>query len=453
MRARAALEINTAVQSTEEHSTGRKCFRAPVARERLTMLFDNRATANAVTLDFFQNTKASALRSLIRQSTFTYFDLILHACSKHTRYQLAIVGSLHPVILYLPLHELEPMVNSLCQLELYRDHKALLSLVDALTIRLFEHPEIESEQITLPALREKLLNRAIDFHQHHNRVLPTLEAAKLQLASPLPTFLNNDDEPIVVSISPKKGFTQHSDVLVRKKTLASSSQVGLFASAQTQPKGGRGNSHLEYEAEDIQVLFSLRTQSFPNVAILAAAHMNEGVMGNRVSDIVNNYVESQQGIIDLKLKHKLVIPIAIGHHWVGIQLHLTAESTLITFYNSSRNQAIDQPLMSKILDEVRSIHYEGQRVFKKARISIQERCLQQDDDVSCGVLLVENIYCDLKRSWYPPEASIGSLVQGIRRCHLDLLSQFDPAYYQGFSQRQKGEDINHSEMMQISSLQ
>ena len=67
--------------------------------------------------------------------------MLLHTASRHTRFQLAQSKGLHPVLLYLPHHELQELINKfISPLELYRDHKALLSLIDALVIRFEQNP-------------------------------------------------------------------------------------------------------------------------------------------------------------------------------------------------------------------------------------------------------------------------------------------------------------------------
>lgn len=132
------------------------------------------SSLDGLILQFFQGLEPEALRQLSREAEAKYFIALLHACSYHTRYQLSITDNLYPLIIYLDLEELKiffPELHAEDGLGIYRDHRALMRLVDAINIRMIIHPD---ELPTLSKLRIELIKRGIEFHANHRHVINKL---------------------------------------------------------------------------------------------------------------------------------------------------------------------------------------------------------------------------------------------------------------------------------------
>ena len=120
--------------------------------------------------DFLQKTDPEPLHQLIKISEASYFKKLLQACSAHVRYQLAVENSLNPIIRFLPIEELKIMVQAFIQpqgLGIYRDHMALLHLIEALNQRATANP---GKKATIFSLQKHLLERGPVFHQETNHI-------------------------------------------------------------------------------------------------------------------------------------------------------------------------------------------------------------------------------------------------------------------------------------------
>jgi hypothetical protein len=382
--------------------------------------------ANAAVNQLLQKTEPNALRILITQANAAYFELLLRACSNHTRYQLAQKNALRPILLYLPIQELERYIPNLLSLELYRDSTALVRLVHNLKTRAIEHPE-ELERIK--QLQIQLLDRAIEFHArlYHTNVLSSLRTEK------------------ALTIRMTADTNQSSQTQIPHAEFRPSTQIPqrMFA---PQPERLAINRRYPYETEDINRILQLRLRNLnlseentPNFSVLSAANMREGAQGNRVFDVLNQYLAGNEGqlVINNQAEHNIILPIAHNHHWVGIRIQLNyGQSPKITYYNTVKGYEYDEELQVSILLEVNRAIRNHNTSWTQPSLRNHEKTLIQDDESSCGPLLIESIYCHLtNRSWRqtnPPDL----LAEKIRRFQLKLLEEKDPQFYQRFAAQQ-----------------
>ena len=476
-------------------------YHARAPRQQPDLMIDHRATASALALRFFSDTPAEALRELISTSPQTYFQLLLQACSHHTRYQLAREHQLHNLIMYIAAAELQSLIQSLISLEFYRDHKALLSLVDALTIRmLMPAHQMNGTQALMIALRIQLLDRAIQFHTdtHHVHVMPRIQAIKAQLVCSS-TFLEDDSDeelpqvlqiPSIHTTHSRPASTPQSRISMgtfgttpptphvgsghpelsaprpaiqqalrlqesrptskhqleepptEKRTKRPHQSATVFAaqhiSAQAARPGLVVNTHYQYADSDIQRILDLRIQDIPNVVLLTAAHMNHGAHGNRVADVLEQYLGQPERQSNWRPEKKYIIPIGVGAHWVGIVLHIREDADpVITFYDSLWNEEARGPdFVEQILAEAQefcaSLGFDPHTLKYQCHVD----CLQQADSTSCGPFLIENIYCDLEHKSWEPHHPSKTLEERIRERHLKLLYDKDRAYHARFIQDQ-----------------
>ncbi|USQ12821.1 hypothetical protein J2N86_08880 [Legionella lytica] len=391
---------------------------------------DDHHVANAAVTQLLEKTQPNALRILITQANAAYFELLLRACSNHTRYQLAQKNALRPIMLYLPIQELERYIPNLLGLEFYRDSTALVKLVNALKTRATEHPE-ELERIK--QLQIQLLDRAIEFHTrlHHPNVLSILRTEKALTLR----MTANTNQSSLTQI-PQRMFAPQPQRVVQPQRLVI-------------------NRRYHYETEDMNRILLLRLRNLnlseentPSLSVLSAANMSDGTQGNRVLDILNQYFAGNEGqlVINSQIEHNLIIPIVHNNHWVGIRIHLKpGESPQITYYNTVSNYEYDDELQVSILLEVNRALL-NHTSWTQPSIRHHDKTLIQDDASSCGPLLIESIYCHLtNRSWRqtnPPEL----LAEKIRRQQLKLLEEKDPQFYHRFYTHQAEQSEQNNTM-------
>lgn len=382
--------------------------------------------ANAAVNQLLQKTDPNALRILITQANAAYFELLLRACSNHTRYQLAQKNALRPILLYLPIQELERYIPNLLGLELYRDSTALVNLVHNLKARAKGHPE-ELERIK--QLQIQLLDRAIEFHAqlYHTNVLSSLRTEKA----------------LVIRMTVDTNQSSQTRIPNAESRLSTQIPQRMFT---PQPERLVVNRQYPYETEDINRILQLRLRNLnlseentPSFSVLTAANMREGAQGNRVFDVLNQYLAGNEGqlVIKNQAEHNIILPIAHNHHWVGIRIQLNyGQSPKITYYNTVKGYQYDEELKVSILLEVNRAIRNHNTSWTQPSLRSHEKTLIQDDESSCGPLLIESIYCHLtNRSWRqtnPPDL----LAEKIRRFQLKLLEEKDPQFYQRFSAQQ-----------------
>ena len=368
--------------------------------------------AGDLVTSFFTTTPATALRRLVTESESRFFYLLLHACSRHVRYQLAQTNALHPVILYLPQRELTSLVDSLLSLELYRDHQAILHLIDALVIRCEQNPQ---EQALIIEAQNSLLQRALTFHRQakHTHVTASLEVVKTgldsQTSNPLETPALPQRRPCPATQAPAPA----------PLPVASSESL---------------NCKYEYSSEDIQAILASRLKNdYPLAHILAGALMNEHTFGNRVVDVLNDYVA--QNPRSANEREILLLPIEIGAHWVGLSItRMGNDITALTYFNSKKNLDRDVPLMRTIKNELRRANLvKSDLPIAGAHAAMQQ---PQEDSQSCGIYLVENFYCSLKNQWWANPNNTPKTAMAMRQRHLEVLTQHRPDYVHNFLEHQ-----------------
>ncbi|MDR3501782.1 MAG: Ulp1 family isopeptidase [Legionella sp.] len=390
--------------------------------------------ANAAVTQLLQKTEANALRILVTQANAAYFELLLRACSNHTRYQLAQKNALRPILLYLPIQELEPYIADLLRLELYRDSAALVKLVSALKTRAEQHPE-ELERIK--QLQIQLIDRAIEFHAslYHPNVLSNLRTEKA----------------LVLRMASNTNQSSQTQIPRTEPRLSTQIPQRMFAS---QPER-LINRQYHYETEDMNRILRVRLRNLnlseentPSISVLTAANMGEGAQGNRVFDVLSQYLAGTEGqlVINNQAEHNIIIPIVHNHHWLGIRIQLNhGQSPQITYYNTVNDYEYDEELQVSILLEVNRVIRNHNTSWVQPSLRKHEKTLIQDDASSCGPLLIESIYCHLtNRSWKQTN-SPELLAEKIRRFQLKLVEEKDPQFYQRFlAQQSRQPEPNNS---------
>jgi len=118
----------------------------------------------SIVTKFFKEIKAAELKNLAIKSSHVGFNLLLNACSLHQRYQLIINRQLYPVLLYLPCSELVLFTKQLItQMQVYQDHRAVISLMNALIIRYEVNP---SQRDEIQQLAADLVKIALIYNDH-----------------------------------------------------------------------------------------------------------------------------------------------------------------------------------------------------------------------------------------------------------------------------------------------
>lgn len=436
------INIKSTVFTRTTHTPA---IRATPSSTRHTASHNDSENADNQVAELLQNTNANTLRALVMESTASYFELLLRACSRHMRYQLAISRTLHPILLYLPINELDEHVVDLISLEFYRDSKALFSLVDALKLRALAHAE---EQETILDLQIKLLDRANAFHQdtnHHNVVAYIQTTKTLLLRQQAEQTKQTQPTPPQTSIqnTVQQSTVQQPDSMLVRQSIFTPPRQQLVV-----------NNRYFYQTDDLNRILKLRlhTSATPGLIILTAANMNENTQGNRVINVLSQYLTGNYGRMAVNaLEQNIIIPIVYNNHWVGIRIQLKhGETPKITYYNSVKGNTYDDDLMVNILMEVNKALVQHS-IWKNPSIRLHDKCMAQNDGSSCGAFLIENIYCDLENATWQIQGS-QSLADAFRRRHLRLLNDLDRPFYQVFYNRQAGLDEPANKTVNVQAV-
>ncbi len=341
------------------------------------------------------------------------------------------------------------------RLELYRDHKALLNLIDALTIRKLEYLTQKNELEVITFLQKKLLDRGLQYHHErgHCHVIERLTAlqSKLRSAS-VPTFFEDDDSDLIptpflsVQRSNKDRHTQSStSESVKLASKSVTSAAGMFASKErAREERPHVNLNYSYDSDDIQTILSERLKTLDQQPIvLASVNMSYGAApGNQISAVLHDFIQAQHGV--LPLDKRLIIPIAVGEHWVGVCIRVKPNrDTRITFFDSFKNKETDELYMNRIRTDISSILFEGKNMFEPVTIHMHPHCLQQKDGTSCGAFLIENIYYYLKGQGRPFKDDHLMTAQRIRYRHIEILQTQNPVYLETFKNKQGLVEADH----------
>jgi hypothetical protein len=422
--------INQGLAVTAEH---RHSKRTPSAQAQ--NIQKNRPySAEQLVLDFFNQTGSQALQELISYSQHNYFVLLLQACSAHTRYQLAQSNVTHPIIIHLPLSELKKFVSTLISpFQIYRDHQALLHVIDALTIRA-EKGSL-SDRAEIKQLQNNLLTEGIKFHEQckHRHVIARLQSTQTRLLQDKLALLDETEEN-----SPIPSLTKYQEA----PSLAKIIQKPLYQPKQSTTAQEKLpqviNSDYRYETEDINAILAARVnESFPSVYVLAAAQMNIGIPGNSVADLLTDFIEQQDMSFIIENKEcSLLIPIQVGGHWVGLAVKILATSiTSLTYFNSLEDRPTDELRMAAIQAQLK----QAGLINNELKVKPAPKAMQQCDRTSCGVLMIENFFCFLKKKWWikkDTQTVTPENTEHFRKLHLRLLQREQPIFYSSFQERQ-----------------
>ena len=406
-------------------------FSGQRASQQPDVRIDEKRAADSMTERFLQHTNIDALKQLISTSDHRYFELLLRACSHHQRYQFAIQRALHPILLHLPKNQLARMTEDFIALEFYRDHQALLSLVEALNLRGMRS---ESERLTIQSLQERLITRAIDFHSsmnnHHVVSRLKLEYENLQNAD----FILRDDEvcseasnqdEISVASTPRFNATYSVGGLF---TQTSATQAGTRpAPASLALPDGRANVDAWYTSEDINRCLNLRLGRLNrrDLRVLPPLDFHQTTSDNVIRETLANFIGNPE--TPLPEHYELVLPLNIDQHWVAVRISIQAGGTPhVTYYDSLYTNARNHHVMHQVNRAVYELYEDEPVAHGDATTS-----LQQGDGTSCGAFLVENVYADLQRnaSWGGAGRSRLERARMIRTFHLELLQKAYPDNY------------------------
>ncbi len=362
--------------------------RTPTAAQQTTeVFFDRKQTANVMVTHFLKKTPAVALKMLILESTHDYFQRLLHACGKHVQYQFAITHDLNPIILYLPLNELKKMINELIKLGFYQDHRATLALLEALFLRKQSQPT-ESEAL-LP-LQYLLLDKAIEFHSEHHRIVtPKLIQQLDVIREQREQFFGEQEapeEPAIPSPIAEQPCTRNQVLLVTQEPeqlmpASSSSSAAAFQEEPLVLPNGEPNQKAYYTAEHVNRLLEKKLNDKANFYLLAPLDYHQAP-----SEI--NFLRH---FLDFLGNHKvrdnihLIVPICIHQHWVAIKIFIEQGHANIAYYDSLRH-SIYSNIVIKIAQNA------VQEIYQPTHLMIEDKTYYyQDDPFSCGAYLIENI--------------------------------------------------------------
>jgi hypothetical protein len=379
---------------------------------------DNKRTANHLVSLFLGRTDSEALKYLIQHSHHDYFERLLRACGKHGQYQFAIEHKLHPILLYLPLKELNGMISDLIGLGFYRDHRATLSLIDALQLRKLSNC-VESESIF--AMQNDLMGEAIRHHkQHHRYVTAILERHHASLhVNEMVGLLEVVNEQPAESLQCLAGPAMElAHDIPRANQVEMVRRPAVFVEDSLMNSDGTPNTRAYYSSETVNKLLSLKLAGKPEVGLFApidyAEIPNGAVMLTRLLEFLGNH--------EGPLPSKMLFPICIHNHWVGLMIEVKGEGVELTYYDSLSTKPYRNIVKTAAESAVKEI-YAGFSVCWR-----ESGRYQQEDGYSCGAYLVENILHDLSSlSGYviPKKAS----AERWRVNHLGFLQINDEAYY------------------------
>ncbi|MDP1603918.1 MAG: Ulp1 family isopeptidase [Legionella sp.] len=401
--------------SNRTKKTGNRFFNNFMARA----VNNNEHTDNLV-IAFFDSIPPETLQELASGSEARYFNLLLAATSPRIRYELGKNKKLNPILLGLSIEELKLFVNSFLPLQvgnhyalkplsLYRDSTALTSILDALSVRKDEHT---NDHEIINKLQKDLITKGLEFHSQrmHSNVLDTLKSYKSRTGiTSTPTPANTVRErpiptPIIPPVAPPP-----PQVPVR---IAATLCI---------------NNDYQYEDVDINIILTARVREFKNIHVLAAANMNADEEQNRIEDVLQSFL-AQTG----NDPQQLLLPIHVGGHWIGLRLKIKHKKiTEISYYNSLQDQ--DNDITTTIKNQLRT----AELIKDDLQIKQPHINMQQPDGTSCGPVLIENFYCDLKKQWWQKEAKLPiEQIKTIRSIHLKILEKYHPEFYHSFNPKQ-----------------
>jgi hypothetical protein len=411
--------------------------RQPSSRESTSSLAEQRVNT------FLQETPLNALRRLISESSYEYFIPLLEACSVHGRLALAKQHHLNLILIHLPFDSLSPFIDALLRLQLYRDHQALLGLLDALTIRLDQNSD---EHETLIALQKRLIDKGLEFHRRcqHHHVVARLEARERainnntmvleyvgELNVDLPVPVVAQQQPVV---TPRIPVSASPMPVWHPELRATASSVPFIAALpiarELQPLQTSVNPSYLYTGEDINILLRLRLHSLPyDIDILAATYLRDDVQGNFLE--VLDQALRQRGYNDAP--YTALIPIGVGEHWVGVKLVFEKQEIVQMVYFDSIKKEYS-PDRAKIIELLKS-----RRLLAPSFQSVTNvNELKQLNSYDCGPLLIENMCGDCYgRYWRKPNGreEVTHLGHTIRQIHFDLLQQKASTYFERFAKQ------------------
>lgn len=367
--------------------------RAPGAAQQVAeVIFNGKQTANVMVARFLQNTPAAAFKKLIAESTHDYFERLLHACSKHMQYQFAIGHDLNPVIFYLPLKELEHMVDALIKLGFYQDHRATLALVEALFLRKQLH---QTDAETLTQLQYLLLDKAILFHsQHHHIVTPKLSQQRIALESQSEQLLLDEEEEreeqaASNSVAEQSGSVPAPAIQVPSHPISVShsslftapARAAVFQEESLVLPNGQPNRHAYYTSEHVHQLIQKKLNGRASFHLLAPLDYHQAPSETNLQNHLLNFLGHNH--VDDNIH--LIVPICINQHWVAVKLLAQQGNVSIAYYDSLENSSCRNIVMEATKKAVRDIYQPSQLIHEDKTYYFQ------DDASSCGAYLVENI--------------------------------------------------------------
>lgn len=378
--------------------------------------------ANEMVQYFLHQTHPEILKELIKTSKFDYFERILRACSKHLQYQFAINHDLNPIILYLSTSQLYPMIREFINLGFYQDHRAILSLVEALFLR----KQNSRHPTELIQMQKILLKRAIDFHQqHHHRITPKLTDALYRIEENNEQLFPEDETedactPLIStknSLLPQNLRAQEPKISRITQELPGSFSIFSRPSSMVLTKfredplrnsDGSVNMNAKYSTEQLQKILNFRLLNLKNLQFILLAAIDfhqEPTIPLIQNQLLEFFAENKFSEYSW-----IILPICIHEHWVGISIYVKNEAVILTYYDSLESSPYKDLVISTSTLALTEI-------FNPKLIESQYKShYKQNDDTSCGVYLIENIYNHLSGA-IPKRLNIETW----REKHLELI--------------------------------
>lgn len=402
-----------------------------------------KGAATKLVQQFFNELPTSALKALIAESKARFFVWLFKACSTHESYQLCRSTAVYVLWQNLPLVELQRLMRKMSSpFTIYKDHQALIHLIDSLTIRLAQKP---AEKEALIALQKTLLNEGIKFHERcqHIHVVPRLKALLKEVTHNNTRLLSLEEKtlasaPLIQTAKTpslqRLPMISHAlkETSQARRTSFFQPTASITAQGPSQKRWYRPNSTYFYEVEDIAKILEYRIAALndPSIVCLGAVQLESSSPYARIAAALNHwkactYLPSQEVT-------QVLIPIhdAKRNHWVGMQIQFQGTTiTALTYFDGYLSKDEQQQQLNIIHQDLVEADY----ISPETKISLGTS-IQQMDGSSCGPLMIENLYCKNKGATWPKH---NNLIQAIRMRHLQLVKENDLQFFHQFGQSQE----------------
>lgn len=331
--------------------------------------------------------------------------------------QLITENSVTRFFLHFQFNELVHLVEILYNQGVYKSPHVIIKILEALFLRKLIQPH-EINQIR--DLQFYILDNSLQYHINCKKIFAVKK-------------LNNYGNLII-----KNEETLYAENL--KCTTTEFREDSLISNIDNDGNPLEPNVNALYTAETIAILLRIKLRGFNDVHILAALSYYPEHFKESLQELIQSYLEMNF----YNYNDSLIIPILIPGepgHWIGIKVTINT-NLQISFYDSLPNA-------SHITEEFKTLV----RTTVSEIFTDIENCsdtvyqgLEQNDAVSCGAYLVENMYQHISSNTTnltilePQDLS----ARGIRLHHLTLLHEdTDPGSQHHYNRQMQLMHLEH----------